>query len=281
MSEMPASSQGRILIVDDSENIRSVLQMNFEHLGYEVLSAKDGEEALRLVSERVPDVVVLDVMMPRQNGFQVCRRLKSDPATAHIPVIFLSAKGQKEDRFWGKDCGADEYLTKPFSAAELERIIERLLEGRPRDLTQERFEEEISEYRKRGGPFSLLTLTYDPRALLVFRQKHGELRFREALDGIRQTVQIVAGRHTGEGLVWMTGDNTLRAILPGSIEESRALRDRLVMQIDLLLNSFYSDSDVSQGYVVVRGGADGGEIHVPLLRTEADLHPEGPPPSIH
>ena len=75
-------SSGRILIVDDSENIRSVLRLNFEYLGYEVLSARDGEEALRLMESEHPDVVILDVMMPRQNGFQVCRKIKSDPKHA-------------------------------------------------------------------------------------------------------------------------------------------------------------------------------------------------------
>ena len=95
-----------ILIVDDSENIRDVLTANFDYLGYDVRTARDGEEAMGMIQKRRPDLVILDVMMPRQNGFQVCRRIKTDPSLAGIPVIFLSAKGQQEDRYWGRDCGA-------------------------------------------------------------------------------------------------------------------------------------------------------------------------------
>ncbi|MGH9870642.1 MAG: response regulator transcription factor [Candidatus Polarisedimenticolia bacterium] len=265
-------SQGTILIVDDSENIRSVLQMNFEHLGYTVISASDGEEALRLVESRSPDVVVLDVMMPRQNGFQVCRKIKSNPSFASTPVIFLTAKGQQEDRYWGKDCGADEYLTKPFSTAELERIIERLMEKRERrNMTKEQFEKEVKARRKRKEKFYALTVKFDPKALTVFRQKYGEFRFHDALEGIRQTVELIVREETGESLVWMAGDAVVRAILPGDQARAAALRDRIILQADLLLESFYDEQDAGRGYVVTRHGAEAREVHVPLLRLEATL----------
>lgn len=262
-------SAGTILIVDDSENIRTVLQMNFEHLGYEVISAPDGEEALRLVESRRPDVVVLDVMMPRQNGFQVCRKIKSNPRMSSTSVIFLTAKGQREDRYWGKDCGADEYLTKPFSTAELERVIERLMDRRDRTMTQDQFDRELAERRARGESCQVLTIGFDTRALTTFRQKYGELRFHEALEGIRQTVELIVREETGESLVWLAGDAVVRAILPGEPERAAALRDRIVLQSDLLLESFYDEQDAGRGFVVARQGSDAREIHVPLLRMEA------------
>jgi len=264
-------SAGTILIVDDSENIRTVLQMNFEHLGYSVLSAPDGEEALRLVESRRPDVVVLDVMMPRQNGFQVCRKLKSDPRLAGTPVVFLTAKAQREDRYWGKDCGADEYLVKPFSTAELERVIERLLERRDRTATETKFDQEIATRRERGEACQTLTITFDTKALTTFRQKYGELRFHEALDGIRQTVDLIVREETGDSLVWMTGDSMVRAILPGDADRAAALRDRIVLQSDLLLQSFYDEQDAGRGFVVARHGSEAREIHVPLLKMDARL----------
>ncbi|HEY3176070.1 MAG TPA: response regulator [Candidatus Polarisedimenticolia bacterium] len=268
-------SNEKILIVDDSENIRHVLQLNFEYLGYSVLTARDGEEALRLIESERPEVVILDVMMPRQNGFQVCRRIKSDPRTADTPVIFLTAKGQREDRYWGKDCGADEYLTKPFSAAELERIIERLLEGRRGAMTMSRFEQEATGRQRRGEPHSILTVSFDSKSLNVFRQKYGEFRFHEAVDGIRQTVEIIVREETGEALVWMAGDNVLKALLPGEPATAAAMRDRIVAQADLLLKSFYDEHDAGRGYVVARFGPDAREVHVPLLTVEATLAMDG------
>ncbi|HKY31241.1 MAG TPA: response regulator [Candidatus Polarisedimenticolia bacterium] len=264
-------SSGTILIVDDSENIRSVLQMNFEHLGYTVLAASDGEEALRVMEREEPDVVVLDVMMPRQNGFQVCRKMKSNPRLASIPVVFLTAKGQREDRYWGKDCGADEYLTKPFSTAELERVIERLLDRDDRSMTLGQFEAELAQRRQRREPFLVLTVAFDAKALTVFRQKYGEFRFHDALEGIRQTVELIVREETGESLVWMAGDNVVKAILPGERERAAALKDRIVLQSDLLLKSFYDEQDAGRGYVVARQGPEADEIHVPLLRMEAHL----------
>ena len=268
-------SNGRILIVDDSENIRSVLQLNFEYLAYDVRAARDGEEALRMIETERPDVIILDVMMPRQNGFQVCRKIKSDARYADIPVIFLTAKGQKEDRYWGKDCGADEYLTKPFSAAELERIIERLMDQRRPGMTMSQFEEEIAVRRGRRQVFGVLTVNFDSKALNVFRQKYGEFRYHEAVDSIRQTVEVIVREDAGESLVWMAGDNVLKAILPGDPERVTALRDRLVVQADLLLKSFYDEQDAGRGYVVARQGVDAREVHIPLLRTEASVSFEG------
>ena len=264
-------SKERILIVDDSENIRTVLQLNFESLGYTVVTARDGEEALRLIDTERPEVVILDVMMPRQNGFQVCRKIKSDAKHASTPVIFLTAKGNQEDRYWGKDCGADEYLTKPFSAAELERVIEKLLARRQGVAHTAGFEAEAADRRSEGQVFTILTLTYDAKALNIFRQKYGEFRFAEAVEGIHQTVEVIIREECGDPVVWMAGDNVLKAMLPSDQERAVALRDRIVIQTDLLLKSFYDEQDAGRGYVVARVGTEGREMHVPLLTAEATL----------
>lgn len=268
-------SNGRILIVDDSENIRSVLRMNFEYLGYDIRSAGDGEEALRMMAAEPPDVVILDVMMPRQNGFQVCRRIKADPRLADVSVIFLTAKGQREDRYWGRDCGADEYLTKPFSAAELERVIEKLLSRRELNAGGSRPEEEAEVLRTRGEPFSVLTAKFDAKALNVFRQKYGELRYHEAVDAVRETMELIVREEAGEALVWMTGEAAFKALLPGDAERVSALRDRIVVQADLLLESYYDEQDAGRGYVVAKTGDGAREQHVPLLRLEARMSKTG------
>jgi two-component system alkaline phosphatase synthesis response regulator PhoP len=264
-------SNGRILIVDDSENIRNVLEANFEYLGYEVLTAHDGAGALDLIRKEKPDLVILDVMMPRQNGFQVCRKIKTDPELSAVPVIFLSAKGQREDRFWGKDCGADEYVTKPFSAAELERVIERLMTQRHGAVSLEKFQSEVEAHRAAGDSFAVLTVTFDPKALNVFRQKYGEPRFHEGVDAIQETIELIVREEAGVSLVWATGRRSLQAILPGEQDRATALRDRIVVQSNLLLKSFYDALDAGRGYVVTRHPTDSREVHVPLLTVDASL----------
>ncbi len=124
---MEEERQPRILIVDDDPVIVRLLQINFRLEGYEVDTASRGEEALGKVREHRPDVVVLDVMMPGLDGWEVCRRLKENPEVRHVPVIFLSARAQDEDRQRGYALGVDEYVTKPFDPAHLVEIVQRAL----------------------------------------------------------------------------------------------------------------------------------------------------------
>jgi len=128
---MGGEARPRILIVDDDPVILRLLQINFRLEGYEVDSASRGDEALRRAGEAVPDVVVLDIMMPGVDGFDVLRQLKEDPASRDVPVILLSARAQDEDRRRGYALGVEEYVTKPFDPAHLVEIVRRVLAGRP------------------------------------------------------------------------------------------------------------------------------------------------------
>lgn len=123
------SGLARILVVDDDKVIQQLVEVNLELEGYDVAKASDGEEALRVVKEFKPDLVVLDVMMPRMDGREVCRRIKADPASAHIPVIFLSARAQDMDVQSGLDLGASAYVTKPFDPVDLLDTVQQILTG--------------------------------------------------------------------------------------------------------------------------------------------------------
>lgn len=119
-----------ILIADDEQHIRLLIEQTleeFEDDGDELIVASDGEEALRLAMDRRPDVVLLDVMMPRLNGFDVCRRLKEELAPDAPFVVLLTAKGQTEDRVRGAEVGADRYVTKPFDPDDLRRVVREAL----------------------------------------------------------------------------------------------------------------------------------------------------------
>ncbi len=120
----------RVLIVEDQPDIRKLIRMTLEFEAYEIHEAADGAFGLNLARATKPDIVLLDVMMPGElDGLQVCHRLKNDPATRHIKVVLLTARGQARDREAGQQAGADEYLVKPFSPLQLIETIERLLES--------------------------------------------------------------------------------------------------------------------------------------------------------
>jgi len=120
-------SKGRILVVDDEIYIVHILDFSLGMEGYEVITALDGEAALEKMATERPDLIVLDIMMPKLDGYEVCKAIKGNPETAHIPVILLSAKGRNVDQKMGFDVGADDYITKPFSPRKLVERINQLL----------------------------------------------------------------------------------------------------------------------------------------------------------
>ena len=119
----PTAPKKKILIVDDTTDILIVVSRRLQSWGYEALTAESGEEGLQLAEQHVPDLILLDIMMPRMKGRDVCARLKANPKTAKIPVIFLTALGLADHIKAGLDLGADDYIVKPFEPAELKERI--------------------------------------------------------------------------------------------------------------------------------------------------------------
>lgn len=119
----------KILVVDDERHIVRLVQVNLEKAEYEVTTAYDGVEALEKVAADKPDMIVLDVMMPRMNGFDVLKKLQADPETQEIPVIMLTAKAQDADIFKGWSSGVSSYLTKPFNPMELLVFVQRIFQS--------------------------------------------------------------------------------------------------------------------------------------------------------
>ena len=116
-----------VLIVEDETAISTILEYNLKQEGFETGLAEDGDLALLMTEERVPDLILLDWMIPKLSGVEVCRRLRRREATANVPIIMLSARGEEDDRVTGLDVGADDYLVKPFSIPELFARIRALL----------------------------------------------------------------------------------------------------------------------------------------------------------
>jgi DNA-binding response OmpR family regulator len=117
----------KILIAEDERDIRDLIDFTLSYNGYEVISASNGEDALELIQREMPDLILLDVRMPRKDGYEVCKALKTEPSTSGIPVVFLSAKGQEAEVEAGLQLGAEAYILKPFSPNELVVQVGNLL----------------------------------------------------------------------------------------------------------------------------------------------------------
>ena len=117
----------RILIAVDEPDIRFLIAFTLRNAGYEVLTANNGEEAVQMTKKELPDMVLTDVRMPKMTGYEACKLIKADPATQHIPVVFLSAKGQEAEVQSGLAAGGDEYLLKPFELDQLTRKVAEIL----------------------------------------------------------------------------------------------------------------------------------------------------------
>ena len=175
-----------ILVVEDEDALATLLHYNLQKEGYKVTVTGDGEEALVLVEESAPDLVVLDWMLPKVSGIEVCRRLRNRPESRNLPIIMLTACGEESDRIRGLDTGADDYVTKPFSMTELtariravlRRIRPGLAEDRVRhgDITIDR----VAHRVKRGGKEVHLGPT-EFRLLDYLMQHPGRVFSREQL----------------------------------------------------------------------------------------------------
>jgi twitching motility two-component system response regulator PilH len=264
---------GTILIADDSQAVRDILQMSLETLGYTVVLAEDGERAMERIAAASPDLIIADVMMPKVNGFQICRRVKSDPRTRRTPVILLTARSGQEDIFWGKDCGADDYITKPFKTQDLEQTIGRLL--RERGGAGEEAPDLQQQHRRRvaeGG--QILMLRWDPRAMDVFRKKYGEIAFSRMLDALKGEAERFLGERHEPGPVGVHVPVGLSAVVGGAAPQAIVLGQDLARSLDAVALSLYDGDDRLQGGIRFRDPRSGREERLPLLSFTPGIDPD-------
>jgi two-component system phosphate regulon response regulator PhoB len=175
-----------VLVVEDEDSLATLLQYNLQKEGYEVTLAGDGEEALLMVEERLPDLIVLDWMLPKVSGIEVCRRLRQRNETRNVPVLMLTARGEESDRVRGLDTGADDYVVKPFSMTELGARIRAVLRRIRPGLAEDRVRrgdiliDRVAHRVKRGGAEVHLGPT-EFRLLDYLMQHPGRVFSREQL----------------------------------------------------------------------------------------------------
>lgn len=117
----------KILVTEDERDIRELIAFTLRFAGYEVVTAENGEEGVQMAAQEMPDMILMDVRMPRMTGYEACAKIKADPRLAEIPLVFLSAKGQEAEIRTGLDAGASEYLLKPFGPMELVERVKELM----------------------------------------------------------------------------------------------------------------------------------------------------------
>jgi two-component system phosphate regulon response regulator PhoB len=181
-----SADQPRVLVVEDEPAQREVLAYNLEAEGFKVAKAETGDEALLLVEEETPDIIVLDWMLPGVSGIEVCRRVKSRTETRGIPIIMLSARSEEVDRVRGLETGADDYVIKPYSVVELmARVRSQLRRTRPTTVGQRLEFEDImldsETHRVTRGDALLKLGPTEFRLLATFMEKPGRVWSREQL----------------------------------------------------------------------------------------------------
>ena len=183
---MPAPAQPMVLVVEDEPAQREVLAYNLQAEGYHVARAENGEEALMLVQEQAPDLIVLDWMLPNVSGIEVCRQLKARSETRNVPIIMLSARAEEVDRVRGLETGADDYVVKPYSVVELmARVRTQLRRTRPAtvgevlDFADITLDAESHTVHRAGNLLKLGPTEF--RLLATFMEKPGRVWSREQL----------------------------------------------------------------------------------------------------
>ena len=248
----------RILVVDDDRNLRKIIQTNLELAGYDVSTAANGEDALRVLATMQPDLVVLDVMMPLMDGYEVARRIRRHPANTHVPIIMLTAKSEVEDKLAGFEAGADDYITKPFGPQELlARVRAKLrrvevdsslspLTKLPGNLA---IEAELRRRIDEREPFAVLYLDLDN--FKAFNDVYGFTHGDEAIQLVASTsVDVVRRRGTTLDFVGhIGGDDFIIVTLPDRAEE---IAREIIDTFDRDIRKLYNAQDLRQGYIETR-----------------------------
>jgi len=246
-----------ILVVDDDPDIARFVEVNLRSAGYDVSVAADGEEALERASSLRPDLVLLDVMMPRIDGFEVAQRLRRNPQTANTSIIMLTAKALSTDKVLGLTAGADDYIIKPFDPIELLARVKGTLRrakemrnlspltGLPGNI---RIQEEIERTVREDRPFAVLYSDLDN--FKAYNDQKGFVRGDRLIQATARIIQDAVVEYAGsDGFVGHVGGDDFVAVVPPEIAEEVA--KRIVERFDAQIHEFYEPEDLERGYVEV------------------------------
>ncbi|HTG47058.1 MAG TPA: response regulator [Actinomycetota bacterium] len=244
-----------ILVVDDDPDIARFVEVNLRSAGYDVTVAGDGEEALEKASVIRPDLVLLDVMMPRIDGFEVAQRLRKNPQTANTSIIMLTAKALSADKVTGLQSGADDYIIKPFDPIELLARVKGTLRrakemrnlspltGLPGNI---RIQEEIERQVRESHPFAVLYCDLDN--FKAYNDQKGFVRGDRLIQSVARIIQdAVLDRNGTEGFIGHVGGDDFVAVVDPDAAEDVA--KRICERFEDARADFYESEDLERGFV--------------------------------
>ncbi|MFN8376062.1 MAG: response regulator [Anaerolineae bacterium] len=263
-------SKGRILVVEDDFDISNMLRIYFSGQGYEVQVAPRGGDALAMTRKQLPSLIVLDIMLPDMNGYDVCRELRTNSRTNHIPIIFLTQKDERSDKIAGLELGADDYITKPFDIEELKLRVQNAIKASERsslidprsNLPMGRLIEDylrnLMRSEKAWTYIDMKINHFD-----VFSEVYGFVAGDEVIKfmSILLSEVIEEAGSTDDFLGHPGRDNFIIITHSG---DAKKLKERLVARFDEEVRQHYSFIDRERGYILVPDGPN-GEKQAPLM----------------
>jgi len=262
-------SKGRILVVEDDFDISNLLRIFFDSQGYEVVVAPKGNDALELCRRNLPNIVVLDIQLPDIDGYEVCRRLRGNLRTSHIPILFLTQRDERSDKIAGLELGADDYITKPFDIEELKlRVQNAIKRAKWENLTSpttglpsgKLIEEQLRMLmRRRDWAILYIGINY----IEGFNEAYG---FVAGDDVFRFTAMIL-----GDGVdEYGTANDFIGHISADDFmiitdkEHAEAIKNYITERFKNEVGTFYSFRDRERGYIQLKDSS-GGERREPLM----------------
>jgi diguanylate cyclase (GGDEF)-like protein len=246
-----------ILVVDDDPDIARFVEVNLRSAGYDVKVASDGEMALEIAFEIRPDLVLLDVMMPRIDGFEVAQRLRRDPRTANASIIMLTAKALSSDKVLGLTAGADDYIIKPFDPIELLARVKGVLRRKKEMLNLSpltglpgniRIQDEIQRRVEDGRPFALFYCDLDN--FKAYNDHYGFVRGDRVIQASARILQDNVDQFAGaDGFVGHVGGDDFVAVVPPEVAEDAA--GAVCKKFDEEIVTYYDRDDLERGYVEI------------------------------
>ena len=262
-------SKARLLIVEDDIDISNMLRIYFTGQNYEVDTALRGSEALEKTRQNLPHLIVLDIMLPDIDGFEVCRILRTHTRTSHVPIIFLTQKDERSDKLQGLELGADDYITKPFDIEELKLRVQRAIErSELQSLTDPRsglpagrlIEEQLRRIIRQGDwSFMDIRIKYFEPFKDVYGFVAGDdvLRFTAMLMG-----EVIDRLGTTNDFIGHAGGDTF--VIITTDEASQKIQERIRERFNEEILSHYNFMDREQGYIITTG-ADGQQQKSSLM----------------
>ncbi|MGM0484810.1 MAG: GGDEF domain-containing response regulator, partial [Candidatus Krumholzibacteriota bacterium] len=260
----------KILVVDDEEHIRRILKYQLEKNGYRAFCAGDGQKGLTMAREVSPDLIILDLMMPMMDGFEVCTRLKEDFQTSQIPIIMLTARSEMGDKLKGLENGANDYLVKPYSNEELLLRVKNVLDWGQKQkdanpLTgfsgNKAIEKELSLLLKRDQSFAFLYIDIDNFKAYndYYGYQKGDQSILFLADIIKETVESMGNK---EDFIGHIGGDDFVVIT--SLEKSDRVAKRIIDEFDKGSLLLMDEEDIRRGYLEIKDRL-GRENRVPLM----------------